>query len=128
MAIAAVDPLPRRRCAGHRLQRLRDDRDHPLWLVAVTGPDRDRRRANVAIAVIVVIGVVLRLLATRAPGFPQDVGTFMAWAEKLAAVGPGRFYEPGYFSDYPPAFLYVLWILGLLLDGDLLRFAVKAIS
>ena len=88
----------------------------------------DRRRANVAIAVIIVIGVALRLLVTRAQGFPSDVGTFMAWAEKLAAVGPGGFYEPGYFSDYPPGFLYVLWLLGTLFDGDVLRFAVKAIS
>jgi len=92
------------------------------------GSDERRRRANVAIAALIVIGVVLRLLVTRAQGFPSDVGTFMAWAEKLAAVGPGGFYEPGYFSDYPPAFLYVLWLLGRLFDGDLLRFAVKAIS
>ena len=90
--------------------------------------DAQRRRANIAIAVIVIVGVALRLLVTRAQGFPSDVGTFMAWAEKLAAVGPGRFYEPGYFSDYPPGFLYVLWLLGALFDGDLLRFAVKAIS
>ena len=87
-----------------------------------------RRRANLAILVLVVAGVILRLLVTRAQGFPSDVGTFIAWAEKLAAVGPSRFYEPGYFSDYPPGFLYVLWALGVLLDGDLLRFAVKAIS
>ncbi|MEA2661530.1 MAG: dolichyl-phosphate-mannose-protein mannosyltransferase, partial [Chloroflexota bacterium] len=90
--------------------------------------ERARRRANVAIAVLVVIGVALRLLVARSPGFPSDVGTFMAWAEKLAAVGPGRFYEPGYFSDYPPGFLYVLWALGALFDGELLRLAVKAIS
>jgi Gpi18-like mannosyltransferase len=90
--------------------------------------DLARRRANIAIAVLIVIGVALRLLVTRAQGFPSDVGTFMAWAEKLAAVGPGHFYEPGYFSDYPPAFLYVLWLLGALFNGDALRFAVKAIS
>ena len=90
--------------------------------------EAQRRRANLAIAIIILIGVALRLLVTRAQGFPSDVGTFMAWAEKLAAVGPGRFYEPGYFSDYPPGFLYVLWLLGTLFDGDVLRFAVKAIS
>ena len=87
-----------------------------------------RRRANLTIAVLIVLGVALRLLVTRAQGFPSDVGTFMAWAEKLAAVGPARFYEPGYFSDYPPGLLYVLWLLGSVFHGDLLRFAVKAIS
>ncbi|HEV2249330.1 MAG TPA: glycosyltransferase 87 family protein, partial [Candidatus Limnocylindria bacterium] len=94
----------------------------------MTSSDRERRIANVAIAVLIIVGVALRLLVTRAPGFPSDVGTFMAWAEKLAAVGPGRFYEPGYFSDYPPGFLYILWLLGALFDGDVLRFVVKAIS
>ena len=87
-----------------------------------------RRRANIAIAGIIIAGVAIRLLAARAQGFPSDVGTFMAWGEKLAAVGPARFYEPGYFSDYPPGFLYVLWLLGALFHGDVLRFAVKAIS
>lgn len=87
-----------------------------------------RRRANIAIAAVVIVGVVLRLLVIRTAGFPSDVGTFMAWAEKLASVGPARFYEPGYFSDYPPAFLYVLWLLGTVFHGDLLRLAVKAIS
>ncbi len=87
-----------------------------------------RRRANIAVAILIILGVAMRLLVARSQGFPSDVGTFMAWAEKLAAVGPGRFYEPGYFSDYPPGFLYVLWLLGALLDGDALRFAVKVIS
>ncbi|MEP7004056.1 MAG: phospholipid carrier-dependent glycosyltransferase, partial [Chloroflexota bacterium] len=87
-----------------------------------------RRRANIAIAVLIIVGVAIRLMVARSQGFPSDVGTFMAWAEKLAAVGPGLFYEPGYFSDYPPGFLYVLWLLGALLDGDALRFAVKVIS
>ena len=94
----------------------------------MTGTDLRSRRANVAIAVLIVIGVALRLFVTRAQGFPSDVGTFMAWAEKLAAVGPAGFYEPGYFSDYPPAFLYVLWAIGALFNGDALRFAVKALS
>ena len=87
-----------------------------------------RRRANLTIALLIVAGVAIRLVVARAQGFPSDVGTFMAWAEKLASVGPARFYEPGYFSDYPPGFLYILWLLGSLVHGDLLRFAVKAIS
>lgn len=90
--------------------------------------DRRNRRARLVIAGVIALGVIVRLLAVRAQGFPTDVGTFQAWAERLAQIGPGRFYEPGYFSDYPPAFLYVLWLLGGLFDGDLLRLAVKAIT
>ena len=91
----------------------------------VVGRDR---RARLLVVGVIAIGVIVRLLAVRAQGFPTDVGTFEAWAERLAEIGPGRFYEPGYFSDYPPAFLYVLWLLGALFDGELLRLAVKAIS
>jgi dolichyl-phosphate-mannose-protein mannosyltransferase/glycosyl transferase family 87 len=86
------------------------------------------RRARLLVAGLIAIGVIVRLLAVRAQGFPTDVGTFQAWAERLALIGPGRFYEPGYFSDYPPAFLYVLWLLGAVFDGEFLRLAVKAIS
>ena len=90
--------------------------------------ERGERRARLAVAGVIALGVIVRLLAVRAQGFPTDVGTFQAWAERLAEIGPGRFYEPGYFSDYPPAFLYVLWLLGAMFDGEFLRLAVKAIS
>ena len=86
------------------------------------------RRARLAIAGVIALGVLLRLVVLRSPGFPSDVATFQAWAERLADIGPSRFYEPGYFSDYPPAYLYVLWLLGALFDGELLRLAVKAMS
>ncbi len=93
-----------------------------------TDAARHERRARLLVAGVIAIGVVARLLAVRAQGFTTDVGTFQAWAERLAQIGPGRFYEPGYFSDYPPAFLYVLWLLGAMFDGESLRLAVKAIS
>ena len=89
---------------------------------------RAERRAKLLVAGAIALGVVLRLAVVRAQGFPTDVGTYQAWAERLASIGPGRFYEPGYFCDYPPGFLYVLWLLGALFDGEPLRLAVKALS
>ncbi|HEY6958506.1 MAG TPA: phospholipid carrier-dependent glycosyltransferase [Candidatus Limnocylindria bacterium] len=96
--------------------------------VATEDIGRADRRARLAIAGIVVLGVALRLVVIRAQGFPSDVSTFEAWAERLAQIGPGGFYEPGYFSDYPPGYLYVLWLLGALFDGEFLRLAVKGMS
>ncbi len=61
--------------------------------------ERDERRARLLIVGAIAFGVLIRLAAVRAQGFPTDVGTFQAWAERLAQIGPGRFYEPGYFSD-----------------------------
>ncbi len=34
------------------------------------------------------------------------------WAERLNDVGPGNFYVEGQFADYPPGYLYVLWLTG----------------
>lgn len=87
-----------------------------------------RRDAVLFLGGAIAAGVVLRLLVFSGQGFPTDVGTFQAWAERLAALGPGAFYAPGYFSDYPPGFLYVLWLVGALFDGEALRLAVKALS
>src|SRR2546428_3388939 len=100
----------------------------PKMTRTIQADERADRRARVAIVGVIVVGVVLRLVVLRSQGFPSDVATFQAWAERLVEVGPSRFYEPGYFSDYPPGFLYVLWLLGALFDGEFLRLAVKAAS
>jgi len=89
---------------------------------------RNDRQAILYLAAAIAAGLLLRLLVFRGSGFPSDVGTFMAWAERLAQVGPSGFYAPGYFSDYPPAFLYVLWLVGALFDGEALRLVVKLLS
>ena len=47
-------------------------------------PRRGERRAQLVVAAAITIGVVIRLLTVRAQGFPTDVGTFEAWAERLA--------------------------------------------
>ncbi|MCA1587580.1 MAG: phospholipid carrier-dependent glycosyltransferase, partial [Chloroflexi bacterium] len=67
---------------------------------------------------LLVVGLLIRVfiavvLLPRS-GFAIDVGDFNAWGQRLASVGPAGFYEPGYFSDYPPGYLYVLWLLGIL--------------
>jgi predicted membrane-bound dolichyl-phosphate-mannose-protein mannosyltransferase len=90
---------------------------------------RADRRALLSIGALIALGVVVRALTVGATGFALDVAAMMAWAERLAAIGPPFFYEPGYFtSGYPPGFLYVLWLLGALLDGEALRLAIKAAS
>ena len=90
---------------------------------------RADRRALLWIGSLIAFGVAVRISTLRATGFAQDVAVWMAWAERLAAIGPARFYEPGYFTGgYPPGFPSVLWGLGVLLDGEALRLATKAVS
>nr|HML48228.1 glycosyltransferase family 39 protein [Clostridia bacterium] len=43
------------------------------------------------------------------------INCFHAWALRMADVGPAHFYAEGYFCDYPPGYLYVLWLCGAVL-------------
>ena len=67
-------------------------------------------------------GIVAATLAGKAAIAPRfayevDIRTFAAWAMRLAEVGPAGFYETGYFADYPPGYMYVLWAIGSLADA-----------
>ena len=62
--------------------------------------------------------LALRLvLALVTEGYPYDMSCFVAWGEKLVAEGPAAFYSEGYFADYPPGYLFVLGLVGLIRGG-----------
>lgn len=52
------------------------------------------------------------LLAALTPGYRYDVNCFFAWSARMAETGPAGFYAGDYFCDYPPGYLYVLWLVG----------------
>jgi len=80
------------------------------------------RQTQGALLVLFTVGLVIRLvLAHYSEGLAFDVGLFRQWSDRLVERGPAHFYEPGYFADYPPGYLYVLFVLGkmsLLLRGE----------
>lgn len=75
-----------------------------------------RLDAGTILITLLVLGLALRVFIAGVylplSGFRIDVGDFTAWGQRLASLGPAHFYEQGYFSDYPPGYLYVLWVLG----------------
>ena len=68
------------------------------------------------VLLLIVLGVLLRAVIGGIylpfSGFRVDVGDFAIWANRLASAGPGEFYQPSYLADYPPGYMYVLWLLG----------------
>lgn len=69
---------------------------------------------NGRLPLILAAALVVRLaLAATTKGHPADIGTFGAWAGH-AAEGLTSFYSPGYFADYPPGYIYILWLVGKL--------------
>ncbi len=79
---------------------------------------RDGRAAVPAFAVVIAAAVAARvLLAVNVAGYEVDINCFTAWSLRMAEKGPAGFYSPGYFCDYPPGYLLLLWPCGLLLNA-----------
>lgn len=85
----------------------------------ISGAAKSLLRPSTALsglAILLLVGLVIRLtlayvLLPRS-GFESDIGTFTAWALNLAEHGPGSFYATTTFADYPPGYLYLLWLIG----------------
>jgi hypothetical protein len=84
-------------------------------------------------ALLLLLGLLVIKIALLPvlPGLGIDVGSYEAWALRMTDVGPARMYQPGYFLDYPPGYLYALWAAGaaghaLGLTGDMLRVMVES--
>lgn len=54
------------------------------------------------------------VLAGSTAGYEADYNTFWAWALRAAEQGFSEFYAEGYFADYPPGGILLLWPLGKL--------------
>ncbi len=76
-----------------------------------------RLDAGTILTIILIGGLALRAFIAGIylplSGFSIDIGAFSGWGQRLASIGPGDFYQEGYFSDYPPGYLYVVWLLGI---------------
>jgi len=68
----------------------------------------------VALLIIAGLWIVKTLALLAFEGFGVDVGTYQAWALQIASQGPAHTYQEGYFLDYPPGYLYALWIAGFI--------------
>lgn len=77
------------------------------------GSVRKKKGGAVSLAVMLAAGAGARLFAARLyPGFEADMECFSSWARRMYEVGAGGFYSADFFSDYPPGYMYVLWLLG----------------
>jgi Gpi18-like mannosyltransferase len=72
------------------------------------------------ILALVVLGALAALkfaLMPYFPGFGTDVGDYQAWSSQIATFGPAHTYQQGFFLDYPPGYLYALWVVGIIAHG-----------
>lgn len=84
-----------------------------VTLTLLRGPKKTMPRGM--LPVLLSTAALVRFgIAATVEGYGVDMGCFGAWAGKMAADGPVHFYEEGYFCDYPPAYMLVLGLLGLI--------------
>jgi len=82
---------------------------------ATTGRPIELRisRRWIALGGLLVLATLVRFWAMRWPPFPYDMNTWIAWGERLRDVGPNDFYAEGYFANYTPGYMYVLWLIAV---------------
>ncbi len=87
---------------------------YALWLLARPSPREGEGTGDLKRVLLLLSGLmVLKALALQCfTGFSVDLGTYEAWALKIATLGPAHAYQEGYFLDYPPGYLYALWAAG----------------
>ncbi len=70
-------------------------------------------KTNVYIVAVMLIGVVARIIAAVCYyGHKTDMGCFIGWSGKLFRNGLSEFYVSEGFHDYPPGYVYVMYVLG----------------
>jgi dolichyl-phosphate-mannose--protein O-mannosyl transferase len=74
-------------------------------------PAAAARSGLAPLGAILGLGLLLRLLFLGSTGFHNDVSSFESWTATLRDYAPWQFYAKAGFSDYPPGYFVVLWLL-----------------
>lgn len=61
---------------------------------------------------LLLMAICLRMYLLFIPSFKIDMDVWKAWTHRLLTTPIPDFYSPTYFSDYPPLYLYYLFITG----------------
>jgi dolichyl-phosphate-mannose-protein mannosyltransferase len=81
----------------------------------LTDRQKERECGRTVLCFAVAAFVLQLALAAVTQKYPYDASCFGAWAARMAEVGPGGFYAKDYFCDYPPGYMLLLWLPGMLL-------------
>ena len=77
---------------------------------------KKKKKTTLYLSGIIILGLVVRIvLGLRLRDFHSDTGLFFEWAESIYKNGPGYLYE-NTNCDYPPGYMYVLWVLGMIIE------------
>lgn len=81
---------------------------------ALESPSERARKQNVVLLYCLLAGALIArlVIAATVSGYETDINCFKAWANIAYSGGLQNFYHAGTFTDYPPGYIYILWLLG----------------
>ncbi len=83
-------------------------------LYRLRGATLDERTEKKALIVVLFLAAFIRLyFGVTHSGYAVDMNCFTGWGQLVAAHGPMDFYDQGW-CDYPPGYMYVLGLQGLI--------------
>ena len=73
-----------------------------------------KQKANwLNLGILLMVGLLVRyILACIDPGYTIDMNCFSGWSDQVYNGGISNFYTSGGFADYPPGYMYILWVVG----------------
>ena len=70
---------------------------------------------GILFAVIMLLALITRYIAAaKYFGNETDMNCFIAWGDMVYKDGLGGFYSSDAFTDYPPGYMYILYVVGAL--------------
>jgi dolichyl-phosphate-mannose-protein mannosyltransferase len=88
-----------------------------MYMTPSTGATPLPRRLSMAGWFLILLGVglglrlILAYVVFPSQGYASDLEQFRGWSLSLAQSGAGSFYQAS-GANYPPGYMYVLWLLG----------------
>ena len=84
--------------------------------IGLNGKGIDGRTWPILLLVIVFAILIRAIVAMAFEGYATDVACFKGWAITAYEYGPAGFYTSGVYADYPPGYMYILYVLGWIRD------------
>lgn len=73
---------------------------------------REKKRDWTNLILLMLAALLLKVIfAAMYEGHGTDMGCFQAWSEMIYENGIGKFYYLDAFTDYPPGYMAILWVI-----------------
>lgn len=79
------------------------------------GMSASPKSSKLTLVLLLACALAVRIIvACSTEGHSTDINCFKSWAQMAYGGGLSSFYGSEAFTDYPPGYMYVLWVIGML--------------